>query len=316
MMMNKRMNNLGLCWLVLLLALAGCVADDSECRVKQEVCYEGVKVNVSTFIEGLIDDVPKEAIVAFVEASAECLQCVDLSDLLPLGSGNNGCPSWQCSKCGDEWKETWLTCRDCCGYCRCMGCDPDKHWGMCEDCCDDRRLSKGDDSVRKRSSDFTVDVCMDDIKPKDPTATYYVDYEDMIDDFEKELKACYSDKDNFKSMWSAVLAAAGLDLSSLARDGDTTNIMFDMEGIDKEGAQVKTYSSDESHRSTSNMFFYSALGFVAISVFAVVGTAIVVRVFNKRNEQRAEQAARWVSEMASEGVVNPVGEGDKSASSL
>jgi hypothetical protein len=257
-------------------------------------------VNASTFVDGLIDDVPAEVLEAFVEASAGCLKCVDPSDLIPLGSGDVGCPAYMCGGCGTEWLETWYTCRDCCEVCRCMGCDPAKHWGMCESCCGsgNRRLTTGS------GVDFTIDVCMDDVNPLNPTSTYYVDYNDLIEDFEAELKACYENKEDFYNRWSSLCSDVGIDLSTMARNsGEPSTIMFDIEGMDKEGAKITTYSSDESHQSTSNMFFYGALGFVSISVFAVMGTAVVVKVLNKRKEERNAQTAKWVAEM---GTVNPV----------
>ena len=309
------MMRLELCWLVLLALLGYAVGDSAECREKQDGCYERVQVNVSTFVQGLIDDVPKEVIDTFVEASAGCLKCVDPSDLLPLTTGNNGCPAWHCAKCGDEWLETWLTCRDCCGECRCMGCHPDKWWGMCEDCCeedDTRRLSGAVSSSAAGSGmsvDFTIDVCMDDVSPLDPSSTYYVDFESMIEDFTAELAACYADKDEFSDRWASLAADSGIDLSTMARSDTGGTIMFEMEGVDKDHAKVTTYSSDESHRSTSHMIFYGALGFVSVSAFAVMGTAVVVKVLNKRKELKREQTAKWVSEMTNADVANPVMDG-------
>ena len=307
---------MGLSWLVLLLALAGCVADDSECRVKQEVCYERVKVNVTTFIEGLIDDVPKEIFDAFVEASAGCLKCVDSTDLRPLGSGHGGCGTKKCRGCGIPYEETKKKCKKCCGTCRCQGCT--RPWwgkGLCDDCCGGRRLSDEVDYAGA-SIDFTIDVCMDDVSPVAPSSSYYIDYAEMLEDFEAELKRCYEEKDDFLTRWASLTADVGIDLSTMARSsGGPPALMFEMEDVDKEGAQVTTYSSDESHRSTSHMIFYGALGFVSISAFAVLGTAVVVRILNKRKEQRREQSAKWVAEMSSADIVNPVGGDGVSSSS-
>jgi hypothetical protein len=119
--------------------------------------------------------------------------------------------------------------------------------------------------------------------------------------------ACYEDRETFMNSWSSLCAESGIDLSLMARQsGDTSRILFGVGYIDSESAKVTTYSSDDSHRSTSHMIFYSALGFVMISAFGVVGTAVVVKLLNKRKEEEDEQAAKWVSEMGSVDVANPV----------
>jgi hypothetical protein len=54
------------------------------------------------------------------------------------------------------------------------------------------------------------------------------------------------------------------------------------------------------------MMFYSALGFVTVSAFAVFGTALVVQVLRKRREADEEQAAKWVSELTTVETTNPI----------
>lgn len=275
------------------------------------VCAERVQVNASTAISGLIDDVPDEVYEAFVIASTECLQCVDESSVEMLsrtrgGSGHGGCSANKCKGCGKQ-SETWMTCRSCCGECRCMGCDYNLGPGAnrkCDDCCDDgRRMLRAEAAEQSTEDDvnFNINVCMDNVNPLDSTSSQYLDHTQMLSDFETELEACYADTERFMASWSSLCADSGIDLSLMARrdsDGSST-IMFGSTDFDSENAVVSTSSSDDTHRSTSHVMFYSALGFVALSAFAVVGTAVVVKVLNKRKAAEEEQAALWVSEMAS-----------------
>lgn len=306
-----------------LLGLAGSLADGSaECREKQSDCYKRVGVNASSFIGGLLDEVPKEVYEAFVEASAECLQCVGASDVKRLDAGDDACGRRKCRQCGKR-RETEKTCHECCGECRCMGCEYNYGPGkdnerLCDPCCPGSRRflsfepanDYDDDGAINpvgASVDFSINVCMDDISPLDPSSTYYTDYVDMLEDFATELKACYEDSEAFYNSWASICADSGIDLSLLARkEGDPSTILFSMEYIDTKSAKVTTYSSDESHRSTSHMIFYSALGFVVVSAFAVLGTAVVVKVLNNRKEHEKEQTAKWVSEMVNVDASNPI----------
>ena len=310
----------------LLLALSGAYAggDSSsvQCGKKQGAeCEQRVKVNASTAISGLIDDVPKEVYEAFVIASTECLQCVDESNVQVLHSRHNGCNSNKCKGCGEK-SETWWTCRSCCDECRCMGCDNNLGPGggrKCDDCCDDRRKLSvtTTDDVKEEDVNFNINVCMDNVNPLDSSSTSYVDHVQMLADFEAELEACYTDTEGFMDSWSSLCADSGIDLSLMARqEGEPKTILFGANGLDSEHAVVTTYSSDESHQSTSHMIFYSALGFVAVSAFAVVGTAVVVKALNKRRAAKDAQEAQWVSEMSSvDNTANPLsGSGTSDAS--
>lgn len=155
---------------------------------------------------------------------------------------------------------------------------------------------------------FEISVCMDDITPQKAGEASYTDYKRMLADFSDELSTCYADKDAFYNSWSSYAADSGIDMGLMARtEGGGSAIMFSSGALDIEGATVVSYSSDESHRSTSNMMFYSALGFVTLSAFAVFGTAVVVRVLNNRKAREEEQAAQWVTELTSQETMNPVG---------
>ena len=138
------------------------------------------------------------------------------------------------------------------------------------------------------SLQFKIDVCMANVNPLVATDKYYTDYTKMLDDFKDELNACYSAKDTFMDTWSALCVDVGIDLPSLARNRES--IMLGMYDMDTENAVV-TDESDNSHRITSQMIFYSALGFVTLAAFAVFGTAVVVRVLNKRQEDRDTKAS-------------------------
>lgn len=163
------------------------------------------------------------------------------------------------------------------------------------------------DTALSHPVSFEVDVCMDDITPLSSSSSSYTDYNQMLEDFDTELSACYADRDAFLSTWSSLAADEGIDLSMMARHNDgTQRIVFSDMGLDIEHATVTTYSSDENHRSNSNIMFYSALGFVTLSAFAVFGTAVVVRVLNNRKTRQEEQAAVWVSELTSHETTNPV----------
>jgi hypothetical protein len=165
--------------------------------------------------------------------------------------------------------------------------------------------------------DFNINVCVADVTPLNPSASHYLDYAQMLTDFESELQECYADSEGFLDSWSSLCADSGIDLSLMARteEGGSPKLLFGMQGVDSAGARVTTYSSDESHRSTSHMIFYSALGFVAVSAFAVFGTAVVVKLINKRQEEEQEQSAKWVAEMATVDTANPLSPSDSGESS-
>ena len=313
----------------LLLALSGAYAggdsSSAQCGKRQGAeCEQRVKVNASSAISGLIDDVPKEVYEAFVIASTECLQCVDESNVQMLVSGDNGCNFNKCKGCG-EASETWHSCRSCCGECRCMGCDNNFGPGggrMCDDCCGGirRKLSVTTgtaDASKEDDVDFNINVCMDNVNPLDSSSTSYVDHVQMLTDFEAELETCYTDTEGFMDSWSSLCADSGIDLSLMARqEGEPKTILFGANGLDSEHAVVTTYSSDHSHQSTSHMIFYSALGFVSVSAFAVVGTAVVVKVLNKRRAANDAQEAQWMSEMSSvDNTANPLSDSGTSDAS-
>lgn len=290
--------------------LASTQGADVECQEKTETCKERVKVSIIDVIQGLNDDVPIEVIDAFVAASASCLQCVDKSDAKPLSTA-------------DGTVLTDSQCRNRCWCCTSQYCQINgKNW--CPTQCHDRYpecvatpgrryLTEGvDDTTEEYSSEvvnFQIDVCMDDITPLDKGVSSYTDYNQMLADFESELTECYADKETFYNEWSSLCSESGIDLGLMARSsGGSSAVMFGLPIIDKEGAEVVTYNSDGAHQATSNMIFYSALGFIAVAAFAVVGTAVVVKVINNRNAEEEEKAAKWVSEMsAADGsTLNPV----------
>lgn len=290
-----------------LIPLFGSVhAEDTECKEKTSTCQTRVEVLATDLVFGLKDDVPVEVYEAFVTASSQCLSCVEDSDVKILGGGTGDgsklsrrqCKNRGCSCC-DKW---WCQHSDGSNWCpeQCLDRFP-----KCKD--ERRRLTGQDDGTNPYFVNYELDVCMDDISPLETTTSSYVDYNDMLIVMESDLATCYDDKEVFLDSWSSLCTQSGIDLSLMARtEGDTSTIMFGATGFDAENAVVTTYTSDESHRSTSHMIFYSALGFVTLSAFAIIGTALVVRVLNKRKEEEAAQAAQWVSEMATVETVNPI----------
>ena len=294
----------------LLLGLTGFhLAESAECESREEgsVCQDRVQVNATGAISGLMDDVPKEVYEAFVTASSECLHCVGESSVRMLDSGDYGCNSNLCKGCGESSESKW-TCWTCCDYCRCMGCPENLGPGdnkVCDDCCyDDTGVIVSVQTAEEESLlavDFNIDVCMDNIHPLESSATSYIDYTQMLTDFENDLKACYADTESFYDSWSSLCADTGIDLSLMARrDGDgSVPIVFGMTNMDSENAVDTKGSSDDSHHSTTYMIFYSALGFVVLSAFAVVCTAVVVKVLNKRKAAEEAQINAWVDEISS-----------------
>lgn len=88
---------------------------------------------------------------------------------------------------------------------------------------------------------------------------------------------------------ASISANKGLDLNLMVRDdSEPSTLLFGHTGMEISNAQVKTYKSSNSHRSTSHMIFYGALGFVTISLFAIISTATVIYVFNKRKKNNAK----------------------------
>ena len=284
------------------------------CRDKVVSCDNRVQVNITSAVDGMLYDSPHAVYSAFVAASIDCLECVSNENVEALTFYNYGCNYQKCKNCG-EYDETWQTCRTCCGECRCMGCDSnyglqgdrkcDADWGWNyqswrSSCCSSRRL--GDESFESSENldvTFSLDVCMDDVSPLEGSSSHYVDFHALFDDFQVELAKCYDNKDVFINSWSSYCSDAGIDLSLMARtQGDVNSIMFGLAGLDTEDAVITTTTSSESHRSTSNIMFYSALGFVFLSAFAVGGTAMVVKVLKIRDDARQAQQAAWVSDIS------------------
>jgi hypothetical protein len=291
----------------------GVVSAAAECREKTAVCRNQVTVLATDVISGLQDDIPVEVFETFVTASTQCLSCVDKSDVVVLSTGDeteltyNQCRFRGCWCCTQSWCQK----SDGSNFCPTQCYDD---FAQCAPSDEGRRLLMGDgaeriltDTVEPHVLSFEIDVCMDDITPLSSSTASYTDYKQMLADFKSELDTCYSNRDAFMSSWSSLAADAGIDLSLLAREGGgSSTILFSAAGLDGEHATLTTSVSDESHRSTSNMMFYSALGFVTLSAFAVFGTAVVVRVLNKRKAEEEAQAAQWVSELTSQETANPV----------
>ena len=271
------------------------VAAEEECKEKATTCENRVEVLVTDLVFGLKDEVPVEVYEAFVTASSQCLSCVDETDVKALTetADESNMPLWECRlKC---WccEEEWCQFSDGSNWC------PQQCYDDFGQCAPESRRLTGEDDGNPYFINYDLNVCMEDITPQDSATISYVDHTEMLADLERELATCYEDKDAFLDSWSSLCADSGIDLSLMARqEGEPKTILFGANGLDSEHAVVTTYSSDESHQSTSHMIFYSALGFVAVSAFAVVGTAVVVKVLNKRRAADEEQAAQWVSEMA------------------
>jgi hypothetical protein len=287
---------------------ASSYASDDGCKEKTDTCVNRVKVLATDLVYGLKDDVPVEVIEAFVTASSQCLACVDSSDVEAKTEtadesvlSYNEC-MWYCWCCTEFWCQDWEGNNFC----------PEQCYDDFATCApSERRVLFGEDETTADPTfmNFEIDVCMDDMTPLDGSQSSYVDYDRMLDDFLDELTACYADRDAFMTTWSDLCSESGIDLSLMARASGargTDTIILGAPGLDTEHAEVTTYSSDDSHRSSSLMIFYSALGFVALSAFAVVGTAVVVKVLNKRKEEEAAQEAQWVSEMTAADTSNPV----------
>eukprot|EP00603_Paraphysomonas_imperforata_P001061 CAMPEP_0114426830 /NCGR_PEP_ID=MMETSP0103-20121206/8012_1 /TAXON_ID=37642 ORGANISM="Paraphysomonas imperforata, Strain PA2" /NCGR_SAMPLE_ID=MMETSP0103 /ASSEMBLY_ACC=CAM_ASM_000201 /LENGTH=312 /DNA_ID=CAMNT_0001595827 /DNA_START=21 /DNA_END=959 /DNA_ORIENTATION=+ len=287
---------------------------DVDCPEKTDSCKNRVKVSVTDMIQGLKDDIPSEVISAFVETSAECMQCVDTSDVKAFNTG-------------DDTALTWAECRNLCWCCRNHHCqDEDGNHQCPAQCfdwfsrCDFRRFLTEDEPMSEveaytgpgtlsssKPAIFEIDVCMDDIAPLDMSKDSYLAYDKMLADFEEELTQCYSDKDEFYESWASRLSQQGIDLTHMTRnEGGSSVVMFGAPAIDKEGAEVTTYSSDNSHEQTSNKIFYGAMGFAAVTAFAIFGTAVVVKKLNARQAANDEQANRWIAEMTAADGRNPL----------
>jgi hypothetical protein len=280
------------------------LAEDAECKEKTDTCQNRVEVFVTDLVHGLKDDVPVEVYEAFVTASSQCLSCVEKTDVevLTETADESTMSLAQCRRAGC-WccLQTWCQRNDGSNYC------PEQCYDDFPKCDSSSRRLTGEDDGNPYFINYELDVCMDVMTPLDTSSSSYVDHTQMLEDFEKELATCYEDKDTFLNSWSSLCADSGIDLSLMARtEGDSRTITFGSTGIDMENAVMTTYSSDDSHRSTSHMIFYSALGFVTLSAFAVIGTAVVVKVLNKRKEAEKEQEAKWVSEMVNVDTANPV----------
>lgn len=211
----------------------------------------------------------------------------------------NDCYGCKMSNEGDK------SCKDCCGVCRCEGCSKTNErigWSkniygdyICDDCCEERRLQSNITNIINGDTEFethiyfNIDVCMDDITPLDSSKSNYINYIDMLNDFSDEFHLCYEDKDKFINSWTSISAHKGLDLNLMVRDEkEPSTLLFGYTSIEISNAQVKTYDSSDSHKSTSHMIFYGSLGFVTISLFAILSTAFVVYIFNKRKRTNAK----------------------------
>lgn len=290
---------------------------DVDCPEKTDVCNKRVKVSVTDMIQGLKDDIPEEVISAFVETSAECMQCVETSDVSLFSTG-------------DGSTLTYSQCRARCWCCRNHHCQ-DEHGNhncpaQCFDDfsrCDFRRFLAEDEPTSKvetytgpgalsssHAVNFEIDVCMDDIVPLDMSKESYPSHKLLLSDFEEELTKCYEEKEDFYESWALRLSQRGIDLTQMTRDGvGSPGMLFGTPAVDSEGAEVTAYSSGDSHKETSNMIFYGALGFATVAAFAIFGTALVVKMLNARKAANEEQATRWVAEMAaaeSGGEMNPM----------
>lgn len=214
------------------------------------------------------------------------------------------------------------SCKSCCNQCRCEGCDKDDErdgWQkivygeyVCDECCSSRRYLYANNTNRKAKEEiktnktsnaeermseiyvyYQLSVCMDEISPLDFTEKYYTDYKEMLNDFTNELHYCYENKTQFISTWASISAEQGLDLSLMTRDDskDTSKILFGYIGMEVSDAEVKIYSSSGSHQATSHIYFYGALGFVIISISAIITIFVVVLIINKRKEKTAKLIA-------------------------
>jgi hypothetical protein len=199
--------------------------------------------------------------------------------------------------------EGTTSCKECCGICRCEGCNNNfrTNWQqnmygdyVCDPCCD-RRL-EGDSNLQKRrrleeyeiNVYYNMNICMDEITPLDTNKQVYTNHEEMLQDYNDELHSCYENKSHFIDTWASISANNGLDLSLMVRDDrdrDLTTILFGYTGMEINNAQVTTYSSSKSHRATKHMLFYGIIGFLVISIVAVTSTFIVVYKINKRKEE-------------------------------
>ena len=209
------------------------------------------------------------------------------------------------------------SCQPCCNQCRCEGCDKNEErngWQknvygdyVCDECCSSRRrlytnntkeittkeINNTEEQISELYIYYKLNVCMEKVSPLDLTETYYKDYKEMLNDFQNELHYCYENRTQFISTWASLSAEQGLDLSLMTRDDsrDTSIILFGYTGMEVSEAEVKTYYSSESHKATSHMFFYGALGFIVISISAIITTFIVILITNKRKEEKAKLIA-------------------------
>jgi hypothetical protein len=153
---------------------------------------------------------------------------------------------------------------------------------------------------------FQIDVCMDNISPLDTSSSSYNgDYTTMINDFTYQLSECYANSEDFYNSWSSLAAESGIDLylstttsrDSMQRISDP--IALSVPFVDTENAKVTTYTSSNTHRSTSNMILYTSVGIAAVSVFAIVNVIVVVNVIKKRTTTEEEKALKWIANMNS-----------------
>lgn len=218
-----------------------------------------------------------------------------MCDSCCVDPGEEKCDSYMSECYGCQLSnEGSKSCKPCCNQCRCKGCTanyPRYGWlkevygdYVCDECCDDsrRRLENEDIEIY-----FNMNTCID---------KQYRNYEDMLENLNNELHYCYQNRSQFMNTWASLTSERGIDLSLMVRDdmdNDFSTILFGHTGMEIESAQVISYGSSESHKSTSYMLFYGAIGFIIVSISAVLSTAIVIKVVNKRKEQKA----RLLSEM-------------------
>ena len=186
------------------------------------------------------------------------------------------------------------SCKTCCGQCRCEGCSSNNvRYGwlkeiygdyVCDECCDTHRRIQEPEPEPEPEQDiqiyYNLKACIitnDDIQR-------------ILENYNNQLHNCYQNRSQFINTWASLTADQGIDLSLMVRDemdNDYSTILFGYNGMEIDNAQVTSYESSESHKATSYMIFYGALGFIIVSISAVISTAIVVRVKNKRKEQNA-----------------------------
>ena len=183
------------------------------------------------------------------------------------------------------------SCKECCGHCRCKGCNiNNQRYGwlealygdyVCDDCCNDRRRIE-EQPQEDIQIYYNLKTCI--------ASQLHYDYQDILENYNNQLHNCYQNKSQFLNTWATLTSNQGIDLSLMIRDetGDLSTILFGHTGMEIENARVESsYESSNSHKATSHMIFYGAIGFLIVSISAIISTAIVIKIFNKRKEKNA-----------------------------